>query len=119
MRKFSVVAIIVLMFALSASALAASKPGGYKGSAGKVQSAVAGGQVLGDTTTAGQLPFTGTELGVFTAAGLLLIGAGFSMRRAARRRNYVSVQSRVTAEALSSASAACAVSARALSGRPS
>jgi hypothetical protein len=87
MRKFSVVAIIVLMFALSASALAASKPGANKGSAGSVQDAVAGGQVVGDTTTAGQLPFTGTELGVFTAAGLLLIGAGFSMRRAARRRN--------------------------------
>jgi hypothetical protein len=33
---------------------------------------------------AGDLPFTGLELGVVTMAGLLMLGAGIAVRRAAR-----------------------------------
>jgi LPXTG-motif cell wall-anchored protein len=41
--------------------------------------------VLAETGSQGQLPFTGTDLIVFTAVGLVLIGAGVAMRRASRR----------------------------------
>lgn len=90
MKRVAVLIIFVLALALATSAFAAPKPGGYHGAAGNVQNAVgptpAAGAVLGQTAQAdGQLPFTGTDLIVFTAVGLVLIGAGFSMRRVSRR----------------------------------
>lgn len=89
MKRIGVCTIVLVLLALSSSAFAAPKPAGYGGSAGNVQSAVGpvkpAGAVLG-ATTSGQLPFTGMELVVFTAAGLLMIGAGASMRRVSRRQ---------------------------------
>ncbi len=90
MKRVAVLTIFVMMLMLATSAFAAPKPGGYRGSAGNVQNAVgpttpAG--VIGGTAPSGTLPFTGTDLVVFTAGGLLLIGAGISMRRVRGRRN--------------------------------
>jgi hypothetical protein len=90
MKRVAVLTILVLALTLASSALAATKPGGYLGAAGKVQNAVGPttpGGVLAETGQAGQLPFTGSDLVVFTAVGLILIGAGVSMRRASRRRS--------------------------------
>ena len=90
MKRIGILTIVVMMFALATSALAAPKPGGYLGSAGNVQNAVGpaatpAGGVVGQAS--GTLPFTGTDLVVFTAVGLLLVGAGLSMRRVSRRRS--------------------------------
>ncbi len=91
MKRVAVLTIFVVTLALSTAAFAAPKPAGYMGAAGNVQNAVGpstpAGGVVGATTQSGQLPFTGTDLIVFTAVGLILIGAGFSMRRASRGRN--------------------------------
>jgi hypothetical protein len=91
MKRIAVLTILVLALTLASSVLAATKPGGYQGAAGKVQNAVGPttpGGVLAETgSQAGQLPFTGSDLVVFTAVGLVLVGAGVSMRRASRRRS--------------------------------
>jgi hypothetical protein len=88
MKRIAFLTIFVVALTMATSVFAASKPGGYLGAAGNVQNAVGPGGVLAETgTQAGQLPFTGTDLIVFTAVGLVLIGAGVSMRRASRRRN--------------------------------
>ena len=87
MKRIAFLTIFVVALAMATSVFAASKPGGYLGAAGNVQNAVGPGGVLAETGTQGQLPFTGTDLIVFTAVGLVLIGAGVSMRRASRRRN--------------------------------
>ncbi len=90
MKRVVVLSIFVVALALSSVALSAPKPGGYHGSAGNVQNAVGpaapAGRALG-ATQAGQLPFTGADLIVFTALGLILVGAGLSMRRASRGRS--------------------------------
>jgi hypothetical protein len=91
MKRVAFLTIVVVALTMASSVFAAAKPGGYLGAAGNVQNAVgptAPGGVLAETgTQAGQLPFTGTDLVVFTAVGLVLIGAGVSMRRGSRRRN--------------------------------
>ena len=90
MKRVAVLTIFVVALMMASSVLAAAKPGGYLGAAGNVQNAVGPTTptgVLAETGTAGQLPFTGTDLVVFTAVGLVLIGAGASMRRASRRRS--------------------------------
>ena len=87
MRRIAFLAIFVVALTMTSSVFAAAKPGGYLGAAGNVQNAVGPPKVLAETGTAGQLPFTGTDLIVFTAVGLVLIGAGVSMRRASRRRS--------------------------------
>ena len=87
MKRIAFLAIFVVALTMASSVFAAAKPGGYLGAAGNVQNAVGPPTVLAETGTAGQLPFTGTDLIVFTAVGLVLIGAGVSMRRASRRRS--------------------------------
>ena len=89
MKRIVFLTIFVVALTIASSVFAASKPGGYLGAAGNVQNAVGPTTptVLAETGTAGQLPFTGTDLIVFTAVGLVLIGAGVSMRRASRRRS--------------------------------
>ena len=90
MKRIAFLAILVVALTMASSVFAASKPGGYLGAAGNVQNAVGPTTptgVLAETGTAGQLPFTGTDLIVFTAVGLVLIAAGVSMRRASRRRS--------------------------------
>jgi hypothetical protein len=45
------------------------------------------GGVLGETTGGSTLPFTGADLGLYGAAGIGMIGAGFLLRRAGSRRS--------------------------------
>jgi hypothetical protein len=88
MKRVAFLTIFVLALTMTSTVFAAAKPGGYLGSAGNVQNAVGPttpGGVLAETGSQGQLPFTGTDLIVFTAVGLVLIGAGVAMRRASRR----------------------------------
>ena len=90
MKRVVFLTIFVLALTMTSSVFAAEKPGGYLGSAGNVQNAVgptSSGGVLAETGSQGQLPFTGSDLVVFTAVGLVLIGAGVAMRRGSRRRS--------------------------------
>ena len=79
------VAIGALVFATGA--LATSKPPAYQNQAGRTQSVVQKGAKasVGTTKTVGQLPFTGTDLAVFAAGAVGLLGAGFSLRRVGAR----------------------------------
>jgi hypothetical protein len=59
---------------------------------GGVKGVVTGGGgpsagVAGDITGGGNLPFTGADLGLYAAAGVGMIGAGFLFRRAGTRRS--------------------------------
>jgi hypothetical protein len=40
----------------------------------------------GTSPSTGTLPFTGTDLGVFAAAGIVLLGVGFGLRRLGRNK---------------------------------
>jgi hypothetical protein len=86
----SIVAVLMLTLALATSA-AAQQAGddGYKDSGGQVQSQVdQGGNGEGGSPvsadTGGSLPFTGLDVALLVAAGGLLAGAGFGMRRLTR-----------------------------------
>jgi hypothetical protein len=46
-----------------------------------------GGNAPTPSTASGSLPFTGFEAGLVALAGLVLVGTGFAMRRAARSGN--------------------------------
>jgi hypothetical protein len=80
-RGVSVVVGVAVACLVWASVAAAQSPatGGYSG---------AGGQVQGDVGGAGSgsLPFTGLDLVLVIGAGLLLVAAGFTMRRLSRAK---------------------------------
>jgi hypothetical protein len=67
---------------IGSAAQGGCKPAGYCGEAGRVQSQLTGKQAAG-----AQLPFTGLDVGVFAAAGAVLIGTGAAIRRASRPKS--------------------------------
>lgn len=86
----SIFAVLMLTLALATSAFA-QEPGddGYKDSGGQVQGQVdQGGNGEGGSPVSvdsgGSLPFTGLDVALLVAAGGLLAGAGFGMRRLTR-----------------------------------
>ncbi len=93
MRKLTIQLVTALVaLALAGSALAGSLTSGYGGMAGTVQSQVKAAVaktakpsgVKGQTT--GTLPFTGLDLSLIVAGGVVLLLAGMGLRRAGRNR---------------------------------
>src|SRR5262245_10758646 len=92
-RVLAVAGAVALLAPSAAFAASGSEQGGYAGSndvvAGLQQGSGGGGGGNGPTGTAnttssgggGSLPFTGSDLGVIGAAGALLVGLGFGLRR--------------------------------------
>lgn len=84
-------AIAAICLILPAASLAqSSSVGGYGGNGGEVQSALNGGADGGSADSgasaeAGSLPFTGLDLGWMLGGGIVLVGAGIAMGRAASR----------------------------------
>ena len=81
LRKSLGVIAAIIVLAVVPAAFAASPPA-YRGAGGKVEAVV-------HTThsgSVGQLPFTGMNLATFGVVGVALVGAGFSLRRFARKR---------------------------------
>jgi hypothetical protein len=91
MRVFSGAALTALVWA--PLALAQDPTGrGYGGSGGDIQGRISGsgpggsgvgGEVAGNSSN---LPFTGLDLALFLAAGLVLVLIGATLRRAAREK---------------------------------
>jgi len=92
-RMLAVAAVAALL--VPSAAFAGSEEGGYAGSndvvAGLQQGSGGGGgptSPAAQTSNAGSgssLPFTGSDLGVMAAAGSLLLGLGFGLRRLTHR----------------------------------
>ncbi|MEO7197091.1 MAG: hypothetical protein ABIZ50_01315 [Solirubrobacterales bacterium] len=87
-------AILAAALMIPAAASAQSPPvGGYGGSGGNVQNVLTGGSTGSDSATSssdtsastGTLPFTGLDIGWMIGGGILLVGAGIAMSRAAHR----------------------------------
>ncbi len=86
-------AVVCAALALAASAFAGGnatlkKPKPYLGTAGAVQSQIQRGAVQGvavSPRTVGKLPFTGQDLGILTAGGVLLLILGGATRRITRK----------------------------------
>jgi hypothetical protein len=86
MRVVLATGALVLALAFTTAAMAGGKPSGYQGVAGGTQGLVQKGATKPTAVkTVGQLPFTGTDLGIFAAGAVALIGAGISFRRLGRR----------------------------------
>ena len=89
MKTKMLVAVVTAFVALAlvAGASAAGKPPAYRGAGPAVQKQVQAG-IKGKTTvkTVGALPFTGLDLTFAVGAGLLLLLAGGTLRRASRRK---------------------------------
>jgi hypothetical protein len=84
-------AITVLVLFVAFAGPAAAQDQGYEPPAGQVQSQVQDtgsgtGASAGDSGS-GSLPFTGLDVALLAGAGLLLAGAGFTMRRITRAPN--------------------------------
>jgi hypothetical protein len=81
----SLVVAMVLVLALSSTALAQSSVDGYSDQAGQIQSQVAGGGPGGGGGGGdSSLPFTGLDVALLAGAGGLLVAAGLGMRRLTR-----------------------------------
>ena len=91
-KKIVAIASAVALLAPSAAfAASGSENGGYAGSndvvAGLEQGSGGGGGPSGTTSgnAGGSLPFTGSDLSVIVAAGGMLLGLGFGLRRLTHR----------------------------------
>lgn len=87
MRKFVLIAMMVVALAVPASAFASNgytnvagvnQGGGNSGSPSGAPAAVAS---TGEPSSTGVLPFTGLELGLMLGAGVVLLGTGVALRR--------------------------------------
>lgn len=87
MRKFVLIAMMVVALAVPASAFASNgytnvagvnEGGGNSGSPSGAPAAVAS---AGEPSSTGVLPFTGLELGLMLGAGVVLLGTGVALRR--------------------------------------
>jgi len=95
MRSATVIATAVMAGALTPSALAVGNgptSSVYDHQGTQVQTQVAAvtttkpaPKPAATVTTSGTLPFTGVDLGVFAAGGVLLVATGFGLRRATRK----------------------------------
>jgi hypothetical protein len=94
-KTFAIAAVVALL--APATALAQSSEQGYGGPGNVVSGLEQGGGGGGGggsapatapvkaTNQGGKLPFTGADLGVLAAAGGLLVGLGFGLRRLTHR----------------------------------
>jgi hypothetical protein len=80
-RRLAAFASSVLVYLIMASVALAQEPtqSGYGGTGGNIQGDVEGG--------GGSLPFTGLDLLLLVGAGVLLLAAGFALRRVGRVRS--------------------------------
>jgi hypothetical protein len=76
-KRFAALASGVIAYLVMASVALAQQPtqSGYGGTGGNIQGDVEGG---------GSLPFTGLDLLLLVGAGVLLLAAGFALRRVGR-----------------------------------
>lgn len=81
MRRLAAFASSVLVYLVMASVALAQEPtqSGYGGTGGNIQGDVEG--------SGGSLPFTGLDLLLLVGAGVLLLAAGFALRRVGRVRS--------------------------------
>jgi opacity protein-like surface antigen len=94
MKKMAAIAGVIALLAPSA-AFAQSSVEGYGGSnsvvaglaqgGGNNSGGGGGGNETQSSGTSGSLPFTGADLGILAAAGGLLVGLGFGLRRLTHR----------------------------------
>ena len=80
MKRLTAFASCGLAYLVTASVALAQDPtqSGYGGTGGNIQGDVEGG---------GSLPFTGLDLLLLVGAGVLLLAAGFTLRRVGRVRS--------------------------------
>jgi len=78
---------LALLWAPAALAGGGSSVSGYGGVAGSVQSKVTKGDATAAVKAKGSLPFTGFQLGLAFAGGLVLVGLGGTLRRVTRQKN--------------------------------
>jgi hypothetical protein len=80
-RRLAAFASSVLVYLVMASVALAQEPtqSGYGGTGGNIQGDVEG--------SGGALPFTGLDLLLLVGAGVLLLAAGFALRRVGRVRS--------------------------------
>jgi hypothetical protein len=78
-KRLAAIASSVLAYLVMASVALAQDPtqSGYGGTGGNIQGDVEGGS----------LPFTGLDLLLLVGAGVLLLAAGFALRRVGRARS--------------------------------
>lgn len=88
MGRFSLGASVACAFLATSAAALAQAPTGptYGGVGPTVDQEVAGEGVAGEVVTSGSLPFTGFDIAVAVAVGLLLLAVGLMTRRLARTR---------------------------------
>jgi hypothetical protein len=82
---FSVVLGGLLLAPAALAQSGSTSGGGYLGTAGETQSGVGSGGNLG-AASQGTLPFTGLDLALLVAGGLMLLLVGASVRRLTRSR---------------------------------
>jgi hypothetical protein len=98
MKNIIAIAGVVALFAPATAFASSSSDEGYNGPGNVVQGLQQGGgggggngsqpansQPVKATSQGGKLPFTGADLGVLAAAGGLLAGLGFGLRRLTHR----------------------------------
>jgi hypothetical protein len=76
------VALFAVTLTLAGSAMAGTSSDPYLNAAGQVQAQVQGNGTE-QASSGGSLPFTGLDIALVAGGGLLLLGAGFAMRRLA------------------------------------
>jgi hypothetical protein len=77
-------AFAAFVWATAALAGSGSSLQGYNRTAGVAAHVQSGGQVSG-ASNVGSLPFTGLDLGILAAVGVILVFLGWRLRRSARR----------------------------------
>jgi hypothetical protein len=87
LRRFVSPCLVLAALAVSAAPATASVTDGYATPAGVSQTEVQGATNATTTTSTGnsQLPFTGFDLGLMLAGGVVLLGAGLGLARLTRR----------------------------------
>lgn len=96
-KLFAVLGVAALLALSAPAAFAQSGSEGYGGSnvvagleqgGGDDSGGPTGGPTAAATDEGGSLPFTGADLGVLAAAGGLLLGLGFGLRRLTHRPSH-------------------------------
>jgi len=85
-RRFILLSLALAALAIPAAPAAASVTDGYATPAGVSQTQVTDGtENATSSTTRSTLPFTGLDLGLMLAGGVVLLGGGLLLKRLTRR----------------------------------